>query len=66
LRQHQKLADRVIDPDQSASHSRPIAFYGDKTSYPGMIYPWLGILRLLSGFAYPDAHRRAGFGGGAR
>ena len=40
--------------------------YGDETSYPGMIYPWLGTLRLLNGLAHPDALRHAGFGGGAR
>ncbi len=43
-----------------------MAVYGDKASYPGMIYPRLGTLRLLNGLAHPDALRHAGFGGGAR
>ncbi len=43
-----------------------MAVYGDETSYPGMIYPWLDTLRLLNGLAHPDALRHAGFGGGGR
>jgi hypothetical protein len=43
-----------------------MAVYGDETSYPGMIYPWFGTLRLLNGLVHPDALRHAGFGGGAR
>ncbi len=43
-----------------------MAVYGDETSYPGMIYPWLDAPRLLNGLANPDALRHAGFGGGAR
>ncbi len=42
------FANRVIDPDQLASHFRPMAVDGDESSYPGMIYPWLGTLRLHS------------------
>lgn len=38
--------------------------YGDETSYPGMIYPWLDTLRLLNGLANPDAciHERCSLG----
>jgi hypothetical protein len=32
-----------------------MAIYCDETGYPGMIYPWLGTLRLLNGLAHPDA-----------
>ncbi len=60
------LTNRVIDPDQFASHFRLLAVYDDETSYPGMIYPWLGTFRLLNGLAHPDALRHAGFGGGVR
>jgi len=43
-----------------------MAVYGDETSYPVMIYPWLGALCLLNGLAHPDALRHTGFGGGTR
>ena len=66
LKQHPQLANRVIDPDQVASHFHPMAVYGDETSYPGIIYPWLGTLRLLNGLANPDVLHHVGFGGGAR
>jgi hypothetical protein len=55
LKQHTQLANRVIDQDQLGSHVRPMAVYGDETSYPGMIYPWLDTPRLLNGLANPDA-----------
>jgi hypothetical protein len=37
-----------------------MAVYGDKTSYPGMLYPWCSTLRLLNGLAHPAALRHAG------
>ncbi len=43
-----------------------MAVYDDETSYSGMIYPWLGTLRLLNGLAHRDALRHSGFGDGAR
>jgi hypothetical protein len=40
--------------------------YDDEASYPGMMCPWLGTLRLLIDLAHPDSVRHAGLGGGAR
>jgi hypothetical protein len=59
LKHPAQFANRVIDPDQFASRFRPMAVYGDETSYPGMIYPWLDAPRLLDGLANPDALRHA-------
>jgi hypothetical protein len=60
-----QLANRVIDPDQISSRFRPTAVYGDESSYPDTIFPWLGTLCLLNDLALPDALRHAGFGGAA-
>jgi hypothetical protein len=57
------LAYRVIDPNQFGNHFCLHAVYGDDTSYPGMIYPWIGTLCLLNGLIIPDVLRHAGFNG---